>query len=324
MFVCLSGAFTWLIPVEVLTLSLKDYIPMIFTSDDTILQAINVHFYIMAVTIFGDAVHNCLSGAVVGSGWQHVGAVMNVSCYWIVGIPLAVSMALAVRLGALGYLMGEATATILMVCTYTVAVSVMNWKKRSDVALKMAAFHLGEKHCQTSDSSSSKDVNNHEQSVSKNSAGIPSSHSKWNCENETDLDQNNTMKTKSTHAKKTPPIPTTESCSEGSNLESRPNGKNKNKSPVGWKTVVVRILTAAPFIILCVGAVVISQELVYHQAMACNTTIPGNMSGYLPPGQLHAKVLHTMSSNNPLPTKPSDVVSAVNHLPLPTPTPQQR
>ncbi len=323
MFVCLWGAFTWLVPVEVLTLSLKDYIPMIFTSDDTILQAINAHFYIMAVTIFGDAVHNCLSGAVVGSGWQHVGAVMNVLCFWIVGIPLAVSMALAVRLGALGYLMGLAIATILLACSYTVVVSVMNWKKRSEIALKMAAFHLGEKNCQTSDSSSSKDVNNHEQTVSKISAGIPNSHNKWNCENETDLDQNNTMKTKSTCAKNTSLIPTTESCSEGSNLESRPNGEHKNKSAVGWKTVVVRILTAAPFIILCVGAVVISQELVYHQAMACNTTIPGNMSGYLAPGQLHAKVLHTMSSNNPLPTKPSDVVSAINHLPLPTPTPQQ-
>ena len=322
MFVCLCGAFTWLVPVEVLTLSLKDYIPMIFTSDDTILQSINVHFYIMAVTIFGDAMHSCLSGAIIGSGWQHVGAAMNVSCYWIVGIPLAVSMALAVRLGALGYLVGEATATILMVCTYTVAVSVMNWKKRSDVALKMAAFHLGEKNCQTSDSSSSKDVNNHEQIVSKNSAAIPNSHTKWKCENETDLDQNNTMNTKSTCAKKTPPIPTTESCSEGSNLESRPNGKRKNHSAVGWKTVVVRILTAAPFIVLCVGAVVISQELVYHQAMACNTTIPGNMSEYLPPGQLHAKVLHTISSNVLLSTKTTGVVSTINHLPLPTPTPQ--
>ena len=320
MFVCLCGAFTWLVPVEVLTLSLKDYIPMIFTSDETTLQAINVHFYIMAVTIFGDAVHSCLSGAIIGSGWQYVGAIMNVLCFWIVGIPLAVSMALAVRLGALGYLIGEATATILMVCMYTVAVSVMNWKKRSDVALKMAAFHLGEK---TSDSSSSKDVNNHEQTVSKNSAGIPSSHSKWNCENETDLDQNNTMKVKSTNAKKTPSIPTTESCSEGSYLESRPNGEHKNKSTVGWKTVVVRILTTTPFIILCVGAVVISQELVYHQAMACNTSIPHNMSGYLPPGQLHAKVLDTMSLSNPLSTKPTGVVSTVNHLPLPTPTSQQ-
>ena len=321
MFVCLCVAFTWLVPVEVLTLSLKDYIPMIFTSDETILQAINLHFYIMAVTIFGDAVHNCLSGAIVGSGWQHVGAVMNVFCFWIVGIPLAVSMALAVRLGALGYLMGLATATILLACSYIVSVSVMNWKKRSDVALKMAAFHLGEKNSQASDSSSSKDVNNHEQTVSKNSAGIPSSHSKWNCENETDLDQNNKMGINSTDEKWTPPIPSTESCSEGSNLKSSHIGKNKNKSALGWKTVVVRILTAAPFIILCVGAVVISEELVYHQAMACNTTT--NMSGYLPPGQLHTKMLQSMSSRIRMSTKYNGIVSTVNHLPLPTPTPQQ-
>ena len=317
MFVCLCGAFTWLVPVEVLTLSLKDYIPMIFTSDETILHAINVHFYIMAITIFGDAVHSCLSGAIIGSGWQYVGAVMNVFCFWIVGIPLAVSMVLAVRLGALGYLMGEAAAAILMVCTYTVAVSVMNWKKRSDVALKMAAFHLGENNSKTRD----KGVNNKELTVSKNSAGNHSSHSQQNNENETD--QNNTIKTKSNHAKKTPSISTTESCSEGSNLESRPNGENENKSAVGWKTVVVRILAAAPFIIVCVGAVVISQELVYHQAMACNTTIPDNMSGYLPPGQLHAKVPHKVSLSNPLSIKTTGIVSTVNRLPLPTPTPQQ-
>ena len=309
----MCGACTWLVPVEVVTLTLKDYIPTIFTSEPIILQAINVHFYVMAVTIFCDAVHSCLSGAIIGSGWQFVGAVLNVMCFWIVGIPLAATMALVVRLGALGYLIGEATATFLMVFAYTVAVAAMNWKKRAEVAQKRAALYQ-DRSCQESGFSSNKDVYNPKQTISQNNA-----HSKLNSANGTDLDQGKTMKNTS-NAKGTPPSSAAEPSSECSNLESKTNGKNKNKSTITWKIVVVRILTATPFIILCFGAMVISQVLVYNP-VPCNRTIVDNELECIHPHSFQSDVLLTMSSGILCSNSAATVgMSIINPLPSPTPT----
>ena len=293
--------------IEVLTLSLRDYIPMIFTSEPTILQAINVHIYIMAVSIVSDALVNTLSGVIVGSGRQLMGAGLNILSFWIVGIPIAVSLAIAAHLGALGYMVGEASAAVCMLCIYIVTVGITNWKKQAEKAQKL---HQIQKEKNINEYSSSKDTDKPKEMSS--GADTPKEDKE---ESKTNNHKQDTVESSSMQDN---PADT------GSELKDTNAQKGKKKFPVSWMTVILRIVTVAIFIILCVGCVVISQELVYHQAITCNTTIPGNMSGYLPPGQLHAKVLHTVSSNVPLSTKTTGVVSTVNHLPLPTPTPQHQ
>ena len=66
---------------------------------------------------------------------------LNLFAFWIVGIPLATSLALAAHLGALGYLIGEACAVFCMLCTYSVATAAINRKKQSEKAQKMAVIH---------------------------------------------------------------------------------------------------------------------------------------------------------------------------------------
>ena len=304
---CLCIAFTWVVIIEVLTLSLKDYIPMIFTSEPTILQAINVHIYIMAVSIVSDALVNTLSGVIVGSGRQLMGAGLNILSFWIVGIPIAVSLAIAAHLGALGYMVGEASAAVCMLCIYIVTVGITNWKKQAEKAQKL---HQIQKKKNINGYSSSKDTDKPKEMSS--GADTPKEDKE---ESKTNNHKQDTVESSSMQDN---PADT------GSELKDTNAQKGKKKFPVSWMTVILRIVTVAIFIILCVGCVVISQELVYHQAITCNTTIPGNMSEYLPPGQLHTEVLHTISSNVPLSTKTTGVVSTINHLPLPTPTPQHQ
>ena len=305
MLVGLCVSLTWLTIIEVVTLSLKDYIPIIFTFESTITRAINVHIYVMAASLFCDTLHSYLAGVIVGCGWQHVGAVFNVLWYWVVGAPLGVSLTLAVHLGALGYWIGQASAAFLLLCSYIVVTATINWKKRSEVAQRLAVLHQNEND-QESESHCNKD-----KAMSK---AMPSQRSPG--ESTTSVTQQRDAIKNTTTAEK--PMKTNRKCS---NVESNPKAKNKYKSTVGWKTVVVRILTAAIFIILCVAAVVISQVLVYRPT-PCNSTNAGNMSECL---SFQSGISQTMptTSTGPLCTSPSAAVTSLNYLPSPTPTPQQ-
>ena len=318
----LCVALTWLTTIEVLTLSLKDYIPRIFTSDPTVTNAINVHIYVMAASIFCDTLHCYLAGILVGSGWQHVGAVFNVLWYWIVGAPLGISLTLAVQLGALGYWIGQASAAFLLVCSYIVVVAAINWKKQSEVAQKMAVLHQEENKQESKSSSSySKDAETLKQAPSGDRAAISEPDNEGN--NAGDPDHNSAMKNPTVG--ESDPHPAREPNSECSNLESGSNGKDKKKSTVGWKIVILRILTVAPFIILCIGAVVISQVLVYNPT-PCNSTVAGNTSELecLPFDGPQSDVFQTMSASIPHCTSPSGAVISLNLLPSPTPTPKAR
>ena len=299
MLVGLCVSLTWLTIVEVVTLSLKDYIPIIMTSDSTITRAINVHIYVMAASLFCDTLHCYLAGVIVGCGWQHVGAVFNVLWYWVVGAPLGVSLTLAVHLGALGYWIGQASAAFLLLCSYIVVTATINWKKQSEVAQRLAVLHQNEND-EESESSFNKKASD---STSKDM-------SSRNCTG--DQGSNMTNPEQESKAVKNATVPET---------PRDPNdNKGKEKSTVGWKTVVVRILTAAIFITLCVGAVVIREELVYRPT-PCNSTNAGNMSEYLTFSGPQSKVFQTVSTNVPLCTSPSAAMTS-NHPPSPTPTPK--
>ena len=308
MFVGLCVAFMWLIPIELLTLTLRRYIPMIFTSEPTILQAINVHIYIMTVSIFCDALVNTLSGVIVGSGLQIVGAGLNILCFWIVGIPVATSLALAAHLGALGYMIGEACAVFCMLCIYSIATAAINWKKQSEKAQKMAVIHPVEEK-QEGGSSSGKETE-----PPKEMSDIPK---------EEGNEGSKTIDPEHDTSKKTESGSMEDSLSGGSSeLKDTSSEADQKKFPVRWWTVVLRIVIVATFIILCVGTIVISQELVYHQA-PCSTTLAGNLSEYLPPAsKLHSEMLQSVSAADLHCTSPTGVVPTMNYLPAPTPIPQ--
>ena len=57
-----------------------------------------------------------VSGILRGSGRQLLGAVVSFFCFYIVGLPLAISLALANHMGTLGFWIGLGVASTLQVC----------------------------------------------------------------------------------------------------------------------------------------------------------------------------------------------------------------
>ena len=292
MFVILCIALAWLAIMEAVTLGLKDYIPKVFTSDPTILNAFTVQMYAVAATIFLDTMNGTLAGTIVGAGWQGIGLFLNVLCYWVLGTPLAVVLTLVVHLGALGYWLGQVSGGFLLFCSYIILIATLNWKKQSELAQKTAALQEKKQKTQDSTNSTSGSINNVDH---HDGASSP------------------TKETSSPVGETSSPTGEKRQSTEHNHnaTESKRMMKSGSIGSLGWKVIVLRILTVGICLILCVGAIVISQIFVYEGA-PCNAPIVGN----------ETEIFQTLSTSVPgLAITTSTVADAAAHLPSPTPTP---
>ncbi|KAF8080611.1 hypothetical protein N665_0932s0011 [Sinapis alba] len=88
--------------LSVLVLFLHDQIGWIFSSSDTIIQAVNDLSILLALTILLNSIQPVLSGVAVGSGWQSFVAYINLGCYYFIGLPLGFIMGWMFKSGVKG------------------------------------------------------------------------------------------------------------------------------------------------------------------------------------------------------------------------------
>ncbi|KAI5669796.1 hypothetical protein M9H77_19649 [Catharanthus roseus] len=85
-----------------LILILHNQIGMIFSNSKPVLDAVNKLSILLAITILLNSVQPVLSGVAVGSGWQSKVAYINITCYYLVGVPLGLVMEWVLHQGLMG------------------------------------------------------------------------------------------------------------------------------------------------------------------------------------------------------------------------------
>ena len=118
----LCFAVTWLVLVEAFTLSLIDYIPTIFTTNQDLLKLMPLPMLALVTSLLADQLQSFLAGVLRGAGRQTIGAVSNFGSYWLFGVPLGVILATVGDMGALGYWIGLVGATFAQLALYVVVV----------------------------------------------------------------------------------------------------------------------------------------------------------------------------------------------------------
>ncbi|CAK9320563.1 unnamed protein product [Citrullus colocynthis] len=78
----------------------------IFSSSVSVLREVDKLTILLAFTILFNSIQPVLSGVAVGSGWQSYVAYINLGCYYIIGLPLGISMQWFTDLGVKGIWMG--------------------------------------------------------------------------------------------------------------------------------------------------------------------------------------------------------------------------
>ncbi|KFK25316.1 hypothetical protein AALP_AA8G096900 [Arabis alpina] len=87
---------------SVLIVFLHDQIGYIFSSSETVIEAVDDLSVLLAFTILLNSVQPVLCGVAVGSGWQSFVAYINLGCYYVIGLPLGIVMRLVFNSGIKG------------------------------------------------------------------------------------------------------------------------------------------------------------------------------------------------------------------------------
>nr|XP_037843145.1 multidrug and toxin extrusion protein 1 isoform X3 [Chlorocebus sabaeus] len=114
---------------SVLLLSCKDFVGYIFTTDRDIINLVAQVVPIYAVSHLFEALA-CTSGGVLrGSGNQKVGAIVNTVGYYVVGLPIGITLMFATKLGVMGLWSGIIICTVFQAVCFLGFIIQLNWKK---------------------------------------------------------------------------------------------------------------------------------------------------------------------------------------------------
>ncbi|XP_016051999.1 PREDICTED: multidrug and toxin extrusion protein 1-like [Miniopterus natalensis] len=125
----------------VLLLSCKDLVGYIFTTDGEIVALVAQVVPIYAVSHLFEGLACTGGGILRGSGNQKVGAIFNAIGYYVIGLPIGISLMFATRLGVMGLWAGIIICTICQAVCFLAFIARLNWGK----ACQQAQVHANMK-----------------------------------------------------------------------------------------------------------------------------------------------------------------------------------
>ncbi|XP_026456373.1 protein DETOXIFICATION 26-like [Papaver somniferum] len=107
---------------------------IIFTSSDIVLQAVDNLALLLSFTILLNSIQPVLSGVAVGSGWQASVAYINISCYYIICLPLGAALGWGFHLGVRGIWSGMIGGTAIQTLILILITIRCDWDMQAQKA----------------------------------------------------------------------------------------------------------------------------------------------------------------------------------------------
>lgn len=118
--------------------SLRRQLAYVFTNVSEVVDGVE-HAMVGALgVVFLDQIQGTIAGILRGSGRQGIGAAVNIVCFYLIGLPLGISLAIPVKMGSLGMWIGLSVADVIQTTTLIGILLKTNWKKLSDIAIMRA------------------------------------------------------------------------------------------------------------------------------------------------------------------------------------------
>lgn len=109
-----------------------------FSSDAEVIEAGSSLIPLLAISIFLNGIQPILSGVAIGSGWQHIVAYVNLTTYYIIGLPIGCVLGFKLGLGVEGIWWGMVVGVLLQTITLIILTARTNW----DLEVEKAADRL--------------------------------------------------------------------------------------------------------------------------------------------------------------------------------------
>uniref|UniRef100_A0A5B6YQN2 Protein DETOXIFICATION n=1 Tax=Davidia involucrata TaxID=16924 RepID=A0A5B6YQN2_DAVIN len=113
-------------------------IAYLFTTSEEVADAVSDLSVLLAFSMLLNSIYPVLSGVAVGAGMQGMVAIVNLCCYYLIGIPIGILLGYVANLGVKGIWIGM----ICGVVTQTLALSFMTWKTDWNLQVNKASERL--------------------------------------------------------------------------------------------------------------------------------------------------------------------------------------
>lgn len=123
-----AGILFWII-----VMVFHENLAEIFTSSSSVIAMFNELSVLLAFTILLNCIQPVLSGVAIGCGWQALVALVNISSYYLVGVPLAVLLGL-LQFGITGIWGGMISGTIVQTLILTIITIKCKWEVEAQKA----------------------------------------------------------------------------------------------------------------------------------------------------------------------------------------------
>ncbi|KFK33585.1 hypothetical protein AALP_AA5G032800 [Arabis alpina] len=120
--------------VSMVLVIFRDQYPSLFVADEEVIILVKELTPILALSIVINNVQPVLSGVAVGAGWQAVVAYVNITCYYLFGIPFGLLLGYKLDFGVMGIWCGMLTGTVVQTIVLTWMICKTNWDNEAAMA----------------------------------------------------------------------------------------------------------------------------------------------------------------------------------------------
>ncbi|KAL0346085.1 UNVERIFIED_CONTAM: protein DETOXIFICATION 24 [Sesamum radiatum] len=110
----------------------------LFTNDVEVAESVSNLSVLLAISVLLNSIYPVLSGVAVGAGMQGIVAIINLCCFYLIGIPIGALLGYVAHLQVEGIWIGMN----LGILTQSLALSYMAWKTDWDEQVKIASERL--------------------------------------------------------------------------------------------------------------------------------------------------------------------------------------
>ncbi|KAM0961257.1 hypothetical protein ACFX13_020984 [Malus domestica] len=105
-----------------------------FSNEKEVIDYITTMVPLLCLSVILDSMYGVLSGIVRGTGWQHIGAWVNLGAFYLCGIPVAIALAFWLQLRRRGLWIGIQVGTFGQVSLLSLVTICANWEKQASNA----------------------------------------------------------------------------------------------------------------------------------------------------------------------------------------------
>lgn len=102
-----------------------------FSDEKEVISYVKDMTPLLCISIMMDSTQAVLSGVARGSGWQHLGAYVNLGAYYLVGVPTALILGFALHLRGMGLWGGLLCGATVQTLSLSIITGLTNWEKQA-------------------------------------------------------------------------------------------------------------------------------------------------------------------------------------------------